>query len=111
MLHQSLDGVTNLSIRGITNDEKQILLELHILSFQIDNSLYHQIYWQDITQTQKLLDTILHSERLSAIGELASGITHEFNNILTSIQGYIQYTINNPDDAEANKKAFKVMKR
>ena len=111
LLHQSLDDVTTISIRGITNDKKQILLELHIVSFQIDNSLYHQIYWRDITQTQKLLDTILHSERLSAIGELASGITHEFNNILTSIQGYIQYTINNPDDAEANKKAFKVIEK
>ncbi len=111
LLNQPLDSVKNITIKGITNDTKQILLELHIMSFQMDNSLYHQIYWRDITQTQKLLDTILHSERLSAIGELASGITHEFNNILTSIQGYIQYTINNPDDAEANKKAFKVIEK
>lgn len=37
-----------------------------------------------------LEDMQLHAEKLKVVGELASGITHEFNNILTIIQGNVQ---------------------
>ncbi len=109
LLSKVIETSTTITVRAITSLKKELILELGIISFQSDSSLYHQIYWHDITQTRQLWDKILQSERLSAIGELASGITHEFNNILTSIQGYVQYTIDNPDDTEANKKAFQVI--
>ncbi|MGB4268923.1 MAG: PAS domain-containing protein, partial [Spirochaetota bacterium] len=109
LLSKVIETATTITVRAITSLKKELILELGIVSFQSDSSLYHQIYWHDITQTRQLWDKILQSERLSAIGELASGITHEFNNILTSIQGYVQYTIDNPDDTEANRKAFQVI--
>lgn len=111
LLHKPIDNATTINIKAFTVTGKPLILELNIVSFMGDSSLYHQIYWHDITQTRQLWDKILQSERLSAIGEMASGITHEFNNILTSIQGYVQYTLNNPDDIEANTKAFKVIEK
>lgn len=111
LLYQSLLNTATVTVTCISLDKKKMLMELRIISFQIDSTLYHQIYWHDITQTQQLWEKILHSERLSAIGEMASGITHEFNNILTAIQGYVQYTVNNPDDIDANKKAFIVIEK
>jgi PAS domain S-box-containing protein len=111
LLQKPIDNATTINVKAFTVTGKPLILELRILSFVGDSSLYHQIYWHDITQTRQLWDKILQSERLSAIGEMASGITHEFNNILTSIQGYVQYTLNNPDDIEANTKAFKVIEK
>lgn len=111
LLHKPIENATTINVKASSITGKPLTLELRILSFISDSSLYHQIYWHDITQTLKLWEKILQSERLSAIGELASGITHEFNNILTSIQGYVQYTLENPEDIEANTKAFKVIEK
>ncbi|HPP87786.1 MAG TPA: MASE3 domain-containing protein, partial [bacterium] len=45
---------------------------------------------EDITEKKKLFEQLIHSEKLSAIGRLAAGIAHEFNNILTIIYNAAQ---------------------
>ena len=44
---------------------------------------------QDITHHKLLESQLLHAQKLEAVGTLASGITHDFNNILMGIQGYV----------------------
>ncbi|MDD5066776.1 MAG: ATP-binding protein [bacterium] len=44
----------------------------------------------DISERKKLEDQLIQAEKLSAVGLLASGIAHEFNNILTIIKGNIE---------------------
>ena len=45
---------------------------------------------RDITQENKLRDQLVHSERLSAIGELVAGVAHEINNPLQTIIGSVE---------------------
>ncbi|HPG30803.1 MAG TPA: ATP-binding protein, partial [bacterium] len=47
----------------------------------------------DITEQIKTHNKLLHSEKLSAVGQLASGIAHEFNNILAIIKSYAQLVL------------------
>jgi PAS domain S-box-containing protein len=42
---------------------------------------------RDISEKKKLEDKIIHAQRIDSIGNLAGGISHDFNNILTSILG------------------------
>ena len=45
---------------------------------------------QDITEKKKLEEHLIRSEKLSAAGQLASGVAHEFNNILMVIKANLQ---------------------
>jgi signal transduction histidine kinase/DNA-binding response OmpR family regulator len=43
--------------------------------------------YTDVTEGRRLYTQLLNSEKLRAIGEMASGIAHDFNNLLASIVG------------------------
>jgi PAS domain S-box-containing protein len=45
---------------------------------------------RDTTDEVKLRDQLVHSERLSAIGELVAGVAHEINNPLQTIVGSVE---------------------
>ncbi|OQX60555.1 hypothetical protein B5M50_00880 [candidate division KSB1 bacterium 4484_219] len=44
----------------------------------------------DVTERRQLEKQLLQAQKMEAIGVLAGGVAHDFNNILTGIQGYAQ---------------------
>jgi len=55
--------------------------------------------YTDVTESRRLYTQLLNSEKLRAIGEMASGVAHDFNNLLASIVG--QTELLHPDDLPA----------
>jgi PAS domain S-box-containing protein len=55
---------------------------------------------QDITEERRLKEQLIHSERLSAIGQLVAGVAHEINNPLQAVMGFTELLIEAEDRPE-----------
>src|SRR5580658_1306284 len=53
-------------------------------------------YGNDITERLNLEAQLRHSVKMEAVGQLAAGVAHDFNNILTIIQGHAELLIQTP---------------
>ncbi len=49
---------------------------------------YLNIYASDVTETKTLERMLLQSSKLEAMGQLAGGVAHEFNNMMTVVNAY-----------------------
>jgi PAS domain S-box-containing protein len=64
----------------------------------------------DMTEAKRLREKLVDTERLRALGELASGVAHDFNNLLGAILGRIQLLRARGFDEETDR-SMKVIER
>ncbi len=55
---------------------------------------------RDLSIRRKLEETLIRSERLTAVGEMASGVAHNFNNLLQMIMGAAQAALSQLDSGK-----------
>jgi PAS domain S-box-containing protein len=66
---------------------------------------------KDITERKSLEAQLQHVQRMEAIGTLAGGIAHNFNNLLMGIGGHLSLMSLDADDAEAIRDRLKKMEQ
>ncbi len=59
---------------------------------------YGRLVWRDITVRKKLEQELRQAQKLKAIGRLAGGVAHEFNNLLAGISGFAHLLLASADD-------------
>ena len=73
---------------ALKKDGDEIPIELSISGIQLKGKWHSAGILRDISERKKLEAQLMHSQKLEAIGQLAGGVAHDFNNILTAIIGY-----------------------
>lgn len=65
---------------------------------------------QDLTELRTLQTQIIHSEKLSTLGQVAAGVAHELNNPLTSITVSAEYLLRKLDGVIDSRDAMKLQR-
>jgi PAS domain S-box-containing protein len=96
-----------IDLYTITDKTFPVLLTLNYIRDPHNNVVGISILIKDMTYIKKVQQQLLQAQKLESIGMLASGIAHEFNNILTGIipnAELIKMTLS-PDSTNYNRAA------
>jgi len=63
-------------------------------AFELGDEMVALVAIQDVSEQRKLEKQLRHSQKLEAVGQFAAGVAHDFNNMLTVIQGHASIHLN-----------------
>jgi PAS domain S-box-containing protein len=86
-----------MACESLASGQKRVSEELRIGGrtltwsfFPVVASQVVHCYGADITDMLNLEAQFRHAQKLESVGQLAAGVAHDFNNVLTVIQGYAE---------------------
>lgn len=78
----------SFEFRGRRKNGSEFPIEVSLSSCKIGGQRVFTAIILDITERKQLQEKLIQSEKMAAIGQLISGVTHEVNNPLAVVMGY-----------------------
>ncbi len=100
-VRDQLFGVLNIESDELNGFDEEDLKTLSSFASQVSISIENAQLFSDLKKTLQELrqaqDRIIQTEKLRAMGEMASGVAHDFNNVLAVVLGNIQLLLHQLD--------------
>jgi PAS domain S-box-containing protein len=94
---------TGMQLPGRRKDGEEIPLEISFGSYTVDGEIRFTGFVRDISERRKAEAALLNSEKLAAVGRLASSIAHEINNPLESVTNLLFLSRGSDNVAEIHR--------
>jgi PAS domain S-box-containing protein len=86
---QGDDGApSRYEFKGLKKNGDVVTVEVSATKTTFSGEPMSLVYLRDVTERRSLEAQLLHAQKMEAVGQLAGGVAHDFNNILTAIIGY-----------------------
>ncbi len=102
--------ITETLLTGENKSNLHTVVEGHTIAWSfiplVENKIVH-CYANDITERLALEAQLRHSVKMEAVGQLAAGVAHDFNNILTVTQGHADLLLQASQTPDSNENSIR----
>jgi PAS domain S-box-containing protein len=82
-----------MDLAGRRKDGTEFPVEVGLSHLDMPAGKFAIAFISDISKRKELEDQFLHAQKMEAVGRLATGVAHDFNNMLTVISCYSRMTL------------------
>ena len=100
-----------IELRAMRADGQEIPVEVAINRIDVPGPPTFTGYVRDISAQRRLEDSLRQAQKMDAIGQLAGGVAHDFNNMLTVIDGFSALLLDELDPTDARRELVEEIQR
>jgi two-component system cell cycle sensor histidine kinase/response regulator CckA len=117
---QRLEGLDRMRREGVIEhfptvirrkDGREVEVEVSARMVEVEGEPCLLSIISDVDEQRRLERQLTHAQKMEAIGRLAGGVAHDFNNIMTAVMGYAQIASDSlPPESEARDDLAQILR-